>query len=207
MTKSPAPQSSDQSDRLSQHFSAIGTLIYQGKSVVSSEDSAVVEWAIRAIRERKTATLYCKPAVYEVIRRWYWTPEHVKLAGFKPISAEQAARIKSDFNITLDGYANSMNCPRCGHVYSTYEFIHQGIEQHGEEQIRAAFTLRGTAILQINPVQDVVCRNCRLNILVAEGGIGEGTYDYEYRIDLDQSYACCRWRTILADAPSGQFEL
>lgn len=181
-------------------FGAIEALVHQGKTVVSSEDSAMVEWAIKAIGERRTTTLYCKPTVFEAIRRWYWTPQRAKAAGFKPISAEQAAKIKSDFNIKLDGYANSLECPRCGHVYSTYEFIAQGIEEHGEEHVRAAFSLKRTVILQINPVQRAVCRNCRLDILVAGGG-GEGTYDYEYRIDLDSGYACCRWRTIVAAEP------
>jgi hypothetical protein len=71
--------------------------------------------------------------VFGAIRRWYWTPERAKIVGFKPISAEQAAKVKSDFNIEVDGYATSSDCPRCGHVYSTYEFIRQGIEEHGEE--------------------------------------------------------------------------
>lgn len=36
---------------------AIETLVHQGKTVVSSEDSALIEWAIRAIAEGTTATL------------------------------------------------------------------------------------------------------------------------------------------------------
>ncbi|MGZ5029688.1 MAG: hypothetical protein ACXWAT_10790, partial [Methylobacter sp.] len=70
-------------------FGAIETLVHQGKTVVSSEDSALIEWAIKMITEGITATLYLKPTVFEAIRRWYWTPERVKLVGLKPISAEQ----------------------------------------------------------------------------------------------------------------------
>jgi hypothetical protein len=108
------------------NFSTIETIVHQGKAVVSSEDSAIIEWAFKTIAEGRTATLYLKPTVYEAIRRRYWTPQRVEIARLKPISAELAARVKSDFNIEVDGSANSLDCPRCGHVYSTYEFIQQG---------------------------------------------------------------------------------
>lgn len=173
------------------NFGDIQTLIHQGKTVVSSEDSAMIEWAIKAVTEGITATLYCKPTVYEAIIRWYWTPERAEIVGFKPISAEQVARVKSDFNIEVDGYANRLDCPRCGHVYSTYEFIQQGIEEHGEEHVRAAFSLNRAAILQINPVQDTICRNCRLHILLPGARIVGGYY-YEYRCAQGNGYGCCR---------------
>ncbi len=200
MRNNPASEASNQSQSPPLRFDAIETLVHQGKTVVSSEDSAMIEWAIKAIVEGTTATLYCKPTVFEAIRRWYWTPERAEIVGFKPISAEQAARVRSDFNIEVDGYANSLDCPRCGHVYSTYEFIQQGIEEHGEEHVRAAFSLRRAAIIQINPVQDTICPNCRLHILLGAGGT-YGGYDYEYRCVLDNAYLCCRG-SIVAAAPN-----
>jgi hypothetical protein len=184
------------------NFGIIETLVHQGKTVVSSEDSTTIKWAIKAITEGRTATLYCKPTVFEAIRRWYWTPERAEIAGFKPISPEVARRVRSDFNIEVDGYANSLDCPRCGHVYSTYEFIHQGIEELGQEHVRAAFSLKRAAIVQINPVQDTICRNCRLHILIGGGG-GYGSYDYEYRCIENNAYACCR-TVIFAAAPNLQ---
>lgn len=188
-------------------FGVIQTLVHQGKTVVSSEDSALVEWAIKAITGGRTATLYLKPTVFEAIRRWYWTPERVELVGLKPISAEQAAKVNSDFNIELDGYANSLDCPRCGHPYSTYEFIQQGFEEHGEEFVRTAFSLRRAAILEINPVQNIICRNCRLHILSA--GVVEGAaririyYHYDYATSDGEAYACCS-SYVVAAAPDLQ---
>jgi hypothetical protein len=187
------------------NFGAIETLVHQGKTVVSSEDSAIIEWAIKAITEGRTATLYLKPTVFEAIRRWYWTPKRAEIVGLKPISAEQAARIKSDLNIVVDGYANSLDCPRCGHAYSTYEFIQQGFEEHGEEVVRAAFSLKRAAILQINPVQNTICRSCCLHILpwIARGtelNFPYGTYDYDYKCALNNAYACCRTDVIVAVA-------
>jgi hypothetical protein len=185
------------------NFGAIETLVHQGETVISSEDSAMIKWAIEAIVKGRTATLYCKPTVFEAIRKWYWTPERAEIVGFKPISAEQAARVKSDFNIEIDGYANSLACPRCGHVYSTYEFIQQGIEEHGEEYVRATFSLKRVAILQINRVQDIICRDCRLHILhgaippVQDGG----SYYYDYRCRGGNAYGCCN-AALVAVAPN-----
>jgi hypothetical protein len=173
------------------NFAAIEAMVHQGKAVVSSEDSAIIEWAIRTITGGRTATLYLKPVVFEAIRRWYWTPKRIEIAGLKPISAEQAARVMSDFNIEVDGYANSWDCPRCGQVYSTHEFIQQGFEEHGEEVVKAAFSLKRAAILQINPVQNTICRNCRLHILVAREGFYPG-YDYDYYCRFGNCYMCCR---------------
>jgi hypothetical protein len=175
-------------------FGAIQTLVHQGKTVVSSEDSSIIEWAITAATAGRTATLYLKPNVFEAIRRWYWTPERVKLVGLKPISAQQAEKVQSDFNIEVDGYANSLDCPRCGHPYSTYEFIQQGIEEHGEEFVRTAFQLRQAAILELNPVQNTICRNCRLHILSAGDVELERArihYHYDYWCVEGNAYACC----------------
>jgi len=184
------------------NFDTIQTLVHQGKTVISSEDSAIIKWATKMITEGTTATLYLKPTVFEAIRRWYWTPERAEIVGLKPISAEQAARVKSDLNIEVDGYANSLDCPRCGHVYSTYDFIQQGFEEHGEEHVSAAFSLKRAAILQINPVQNTICRNCQLHIL--GGGLVGGRvrihYHYDYWCSQGNAYACCS-DYIVAAAP------
>ena len=190
-------------------FGVIETLVHQGKTVVSSEASALIKWAIKTITGGRTVTLYLKPIVFEAIRKWYWTPERIKLVGLKPISIEQAARIKSDFNIEIDGYANSLDCPRCGHPYSTYEFIQQGFEEHGKEFVRAAFSLKRAAILEINPVQNTICRNCRLHILSAGAVEVAATriyYHYDYWCPQGNAYACCS-SYIVAAAPDLQASL
>lgn len=193
------------SSKAASNLEMIEALVQQGKTVVSSENSAIVRSAIRSIKEGRTETLYLKPNVFEAIRRWYWTPERQKLVGFKPISPEVSERVKADFKIDVDGYANSLECPRCGHPYSTYEFIQQGIEEHGEDLVRATFSLKRAAILQINPVQDIICRKCRLHILFAPGDV-YGSYDYEYRCVEDNAYACCKI-LVLALAPDLQLRV
>jgi hypothetical protein len=167
------------------NYSAIEGLVHQGKSVVSSDDASTIEWALNAIREGRTATLYVSKSVLQAILQRYWTPKRVEFAGLRPISAEQVAKIKSDFNIVIDGFANSLKCPRCGDLYSTYEFIQQGIQQHGEEVVRSTFSFKGGGVFQINPKQVPVCQNCGLII------IGVGEYHYLYTDPQGRpQYAC-----------------
>jgi hypothetical protein len=166
------------------NFSAIEGLVHQGKSVVSSDDASTIEWALNAIREGRTATLYVSKPILQAILKRYWTPKRVEFAGLRPIPADEVAKIKADFNIEMDGYANSMKCPRCGHHYSTYEFIQQGIKQHGEEVVRSTFSFKG-GVFQINPNQVPVCQKCGLII------IGVGEYHYLYRDPQGRpAYAC-----------------
>ena len=171
------------------NFGAIETLVHQGKIVVSSEDSTTIRSAIRTIAKGETVTLYLRPNVFEAIRRWYWTPARVEAVGLKPISGELAARIKKDFKIEVDGFANSLDCPRCGSVYSTHEFIEQGIKEHGEEVVRGVFSLKRVALLQINPRQNPICRKCSLHILSAIEPYGG--YHYDYWTNDGGAYACC----------------
>jgi hypothetical protein len=168
---------------------AMETLVKQGKTVISAEDSAIVQLAMKTFEEGKTATFYLKPIVYTEIMKRYWTPERVKSFGLQPIPTEQVDRIKSDFNIEIDGYANNVNCPRCGNVYSTYEFIQQGIREHGEEAVRAVFSLKEVGIVRVHPVQNSICARCRLPIVMASGGTD---YSYEYHCRAGNGYGCCQ---------------
>ena len=143
-----------------------------------------LEWALNAIREGRTATLYVSKPVLQAILQRYWTPKRVEFAGLRPISDEEVARVKSDFKIDVGGYANSLECPRCKHPYSTYDFIQQGIKEHGEEAVRSTFSFKG-GVFQINPRQAPVCQRCGLII------IGVGVYSYLYNgPDGRPEYAC-----------------
>lgn len=165
-------------------FSALEGVVGQGKTVVSLDDASAVEWALDAVREGRTATLYVSKAVLQQILARYWTPKRVEFAGLEPISAEQAAKIRADFGLEIDGYANSLDCPRCKHPYSTYEFIQQGIREHGEEFVRSTFSFKG-GVFQINPKQVPVCQTCGLII------IGVGLYNYMYTDPQGRpEYAC-----------------
>lgn len=166
------------------NFNAIEGVVNQGKSVVSSDDASTVEWALAAIREGRTATLYVSKPVLQVILKRYWTPKRAEFAGLRPISDDELDRIRTDFGLEIGGYANSLECPNCRHHYSTHEFIQQGIQEHGESAVRSTFSFNG-GVFQINPNQVPVCQTCRRII------IGVGTYHYLYTDPQGRpEYAC-----------------
>lgn len=173
-------------------FGAIETLVKQGKSIISAEDSAVIELAMKTIEEGKTATFYLKEVLFaEIIKKRYRTSERARAANLQPLSLEEAARIKADFNIELDGYSSKETCPRCESVYGTYEFIQQGIKEHGEEAVRAVFSLKNVSVLRIHPRQDIICQTCGLDLALMDLAFARVSHSYIYRSG-NHSYACCR---------------
>lgn len=173
-------------------FGAIETLVKQGKTVVSAEDSAIIELAMEAIEEGKTATFYLKDVLFtEIVQRRYRTSENARSVHLEPLSSEEAARIKADFDLELDGCSSKETCPRCRSVYGTYEFIQQGIKEHGKEAVRAVFSLKGVSVLQIHPRQNIVCQTCGFAFAAVVLQHEIGPHSYLYR-DWNHSYGCCR---------------
>lgn len=167
-------------------WGAIEALVKIGKTVISAEDSTVIDLAMKAIEEGRTATFYVKLAIFTEIIERYWTPKRVTVANLEPISLEEVSRIKADFNIELDGCLSSQEtCPRCGSIYGTYEFIQQGIKEHGERVVKAVFSFEGVSVLQIHPRQNIICQTCDLVLATVVG-----PHSYIYR-DWNHSYACC----------------
>lgn len=173
----------------SQHpfdLGGIDALVKRGKAVISGENSAIIELALKALDEGITATFYLKDNLFtEIMRRWYAKSERGKVANLHPISKEEAARIKEDFDIEItDGFASKVTCPRCESVYSTYQFIQQGIKEHGEEAVRATFSLKEASVLQSHPRQRIICQSCNFDITIIVI-----IYSYLYR-DWNHSYGC-----------------
>jgi hypothetical protein len=164
----------------------VDALVRQGRTVISGENSAIIKLALKALEEGITATFYLKDALFtEVMRRWYATSERAKVADLHPISAEEAARIKADFDIEItDGFSSKVTCPRCESVYGTYEFIQQGIKEHGERAVRATFSLKDASVLQSHPRQRIICQRCNFDITIIVI-----IYSYLYR-DWNHSYGC-----------------
>jgi hypothetical protein len=163
----------------------VDALVQQGKTVISGENSAIIQLALTALEEGITATFYLKDALFtEVLRRWYRNSERAKVADLHPISVEEAARVKADFNIEItDGFASRVTCPRCESVYSTYQFIQQGIKEHGEEAVKATFSLKDASVLQSHPRQRIICQSCNMELTIII------IYSYLYR-DWNHSYGC-----------------
>jgi len=172
--------------RRSFDLSGIDELVKRGNTVISGEGRAITDLALLALENGVTATFYLKDNLFsEVMRRWYAKSGQAKATNLQPISKDEAERIKKDFDIEItDGFASKVHCPRCESEYGTYQFIQQGIAEHGEEAIKATFSLKEASILQSNPRQRVICQSCKFDITIIVI-----IYSYLYR-DWNHSYGC-----------------
>ena len=158
----------------------IEATVGDGKATISADDYTIVAVVQETIRSGKSASFYLSPDQANTVRAWYWTPERVKASGIRVVSSEEKARIESELGIENIG---SFRCTRiqceCGHIYGAFEFLQQGIRQHGADAVKAVFALKNSTFLRANPSLVVVCPDC--NQLLG-GGI-------EY--DCDRYGGCC----------------
>lgn len=169
---------------------AIETLVKAGKAVVASESGGVVAMMLEALRSGRTATFYVTPAQAQAVMRLYWSPNRVKEEGMERISQEERDRIEKELGIKDmgTGFSNRVECS-CGGVYGAFEFMKQGLHEHGREWIGAIIELKDTAVMRINPTQDAFCPRCGLIIIV--------NHTYSMYSDTGKLiYGCCRSETF-----------
>jgi hypothetical protein len=161
-------------------LSHIEAIAGSGKATVSGDDYNIVAIVQEAIRSGKTISFYLSPGQAKAVRAWYWTPGRVKASGIKVVSSEEMARIKSELGIEN---IESFRCSRiqcdCGHVYGAFEFLQQGVREHGVDAVAAVFALTNSTFLRANPSFVVICPNC-------DQLLGDGI---EY--DCDEYGGCC----------------
>jgi hypothetical protein len=167
-------------------LSHIEVITGSGKATISADDHSVVGIVQDAIRSGRTASFYLSPDQANAVRSWYWTPKRVKASGIKTISSEERTRIESDLGIEN---IESFRCTRiqceCGEFYGAFEFLQQGIREHGADAVRAVFRLENSTFLRANPSLVVVCPNCKQ---LLGGGI-------EY--DCDKYGGCCYQEPVI----------
>jgi hypothetical protein len=139
-----------------------------GKATISADDSTVVAIVRETITSGKSASFYLTPDQSNAVRAWYWTPERVKTSGIRVVSSEEAARIESELGISniASFRCNRIQC-ECGHVYGAYEFLQQGIREHGVDAVRSVFALENSRFHRANPSLVAVCPDC--NALLGDG--------------------------------------
>ncbi|MEU1216251.1 hypothetical protein ABZ424_28380 [Streptomyces sp. NPDC005790] len=139
----------------------IETVAGSGKAVMSADDCTIVAIVQEAISSGRSASFYLSSEQYMTVRAWYWTPERIRKTGTRMVSSEEKAKIKSELGIEDIGpfHCNRITC-ECGEVYGAFEFLEQGIREHGKDAVRAVFALKDAAILRTNPRVVAVCPNC-----------------------------------------------
>ncbi|MFG2296033.1 hypothetical protein [Streptomyces sp. NPDC048603] len=161
-------------------LAALESIVRSGKTVMTAEDSIILAAVQDATRTGRTATFYVNLRVFKAWSCWYWTPRLVKDSGLEPVSAEEKERIRTELGLEgIDvAYSNRIEC-QCGGVYGAFEFMQEGVQEHGKEAVQAVFDLQEMAVIRVNPVQDTTCPNCRASLL--------GKHWYEHK-----KYGCSR---------------
>jgi hypothetical protein len=147
----------------------IEALVGSGKVVISADDETVVAIVQETIRSGRTASFYLTREQSYMLRDRHWTPELIKESRLEPVTAEEKSRIESELGIADIGSFRfgRFQC-KSGHTFGAFEFLQQGIREHGVDSVRAIFELKNSALLRVNPHFVVSCPQCDQTM---EGGI------------------------------------
>ncbi len=142
-------------------WAQIESVVASGKAIMAGDDTAVVAAVKDAISSGRSVNFYLSYAQASAVKSWYWTPERIRKSGIKPISAEERSKIEDELGIlNLESFRFSQVTCECGEVYGAFEFLQQGIREHGVDVVNAVFSLQDVALLRVNPVFVPICPNC-----------------------------------------------
>jgi hypothetical protein len=143
---------------------SIEEVVNAGKTVISADKSVVVSIIQEALSKGQTVTFFAPPDQAQAVMRLYWSPRRIKEIGLERIPDEERARIESELGVPGPaGFSNYVQCS-CGGVYGEFEFMEQGIREHGKDWVKGILELKNTATLRINPGQDAICPKCNLTL-------------------------------------------
>jgi hypothetical protein len=147
-------------------LSSIETVVKGGMAVISGDDSAVVRAIQDAVINARTATFYVSHAQSDRIMQWYFTNERIKRLELEPVSKEEKARIEAQLGVKETGslYSNRLKCG-CGADYGAFEFVQQGIREHGKEMVANVLDLEQTSVIRVNPAIRPICAQCNQRLL------------------------------------------
>ncbi len=173
---------------------SVEATVDEGRAVITADDSVVVSMMQHAIRQGQSATFYATPAQAQAVMSWFWTPARVKSVGLERVSEEERKRIETELKVEDMGpwFSNRIECS-CGGVFGAYEFIEQGIEQHGRNWVGAILALDNTAVVRINPAQRARCPDCGLILIISHN---YAMYDWRGTM----IYGCCSGPDIIVIA-------
>jgi hypothetical protein len=143
-----------------------------GKAVMVGDSKTIVAIVKDAIENDRTVSFYLTNAQADAVKEWYWKPAWVAHTRLREISAEEAANISLKLGLdNLKGFRFAAVQCGCGHTYGAFEFLEQGIREHGLEPVKAVFALKHAKFLQVNPSLVPVCPACGQNLKRDPGGI------------------------------------
>ncbi|MFJ7593186.1 hypothetical protein ACIQZO_38600 [Streptomyces sp. NPDC097617] len=158
----------------------IDTIVGSGKAVISAEECSVVEIVKEAITSGKPASFYLTMDQAKEVKAWYWTPERIESANMTVVSDEEKSKIKSELDVEVHDFRFSRTKCANGHTYGGFEFLQQGIREHGLDAVKSIFDMKNSTFLQANPTFLMICPTCNEMLR------GWGYYD------CDRYGGCCK---------------
>ncbi|WP_051836963.1 hypothetical protein [Streptomyces sp. NRRL WC-3742] len=135
----------------------IDKLVATGKMVASASDEAVADIVITTIANGVTASFYLTRAQATIVKDRFWTPERIRRSGLRPISEEETERIRAELGVKVTNFRITPIKCSCGHTYDAFDFIQQGIREHGIDVVNSVFSLKDSTFLQVNPSFTPIC--------------------------------------------------
>lgn len=158
----------------------IEAVVGTARATISADDDDIVAIVEATISSGKAATFYLSSKQANSVRSRYFTPQRLNASKIELISIEEKARIESELGIeNIASFRSSRKQCECGQVYGAFEFLQQGIREHGADVVKAVFALNNFTILNANRPLVLICPNCNQ---VVRGG-------FEY--DCDDYGGCC----------------
>lgn len=150
---------------------SIDALASSGHTVMTGDDEDILEIVKLAIDARRSVSFYLTRAQADLFLAWFWTPERILATGVEPISDAERLRIKSELGLELARFHYApMKCQHCSRNYGAFEFMRQGVIEHGSEVLRSVFSMENAMLLQVNPKLVPICPDCG-NSLGATGEV------------------------------------
>jgi hypothetical protein len=167
---------------------SIEALVKSGKGVVSADNSIIIAMVQEALKAGRTdVTFFVSPEQATAVMQWYLTPARIKAMDVELVSKEELAKIESELGVHLAAASSSRGQCSNGHAYGLFEFIQQGLREHGGDYVRATMNLKSAAVLRINPVQHLICAKCNENLILFHKDL----YSC-HRDDGKLLYGCCK---------------
>ncbi|WP_159012347.1 hypothetical protein [Streptomyces sp. NRRL F-5123] len=146
----------------------IEAVVDSGKAVISADDEAVVAIVQETVKSGRTASFYLSRKQARALRDLHWTPERIKASRLEPVSSEEKSRIESELGVEIGNFRFASFKCKSGHTFGAFEFLQQGIREHGVGSVKRIFELKNSAFLRVNPHFVVSCSECDQTM---EGGI------------------------------------
>jgi hypothetical protein len=182
---------------MEERLKTIDTMVHNGTCVVSADYDATLAMVQDAVNYGRSATFYVSPTLAAAINAWYWTPERKQEIGVQEVSPEERSKIEKEFGLKdAIHFSNRTPCEKCGYVYGAFEFVQQGLQEHGRGVVEGVLALKNVAVIRVNPSEVAICPNCKERITtggtLVEGRIVGGTEVPHYYGGTSAYAGCCR---------------